>query len=98
MKSLPGLGALACVLFSAATVSLFAQGLLTPPGAPAPTMKALDQIASSGTAINATNTPGDTSYHFIISSPGSYYFVLSDSSITCSRRRSGMSQIKATNT
>lgn len=73
MKSLPGLGALVGLLFSASTMSLFAQGPLTPPGAPAPTMKALDQIASSGTAINATNTPGDASYHFIIGSPGSYY-------------------------
>jgi parallel beta-helix repeat protein len=56
------------------TASAFSQGNLTPPaGAPAPTMKSLDQIASTGTAINATNTPGDANYHFIISSPGSYY-------------------------
>jgi parallel beta-helix repeat protein len=51
----------------------FAQGSLTPPGAPAPTMKSLDQIASTGIAINATNTPGDASNHFIINQPGSYF-------------------------
>src|SRR5450631_2354900 len=40
--------------------SLVAQGPLAPPGSPAPTMKTLDQIASTGIALNATNTPGDT--------------------------------------
>jgi hypothetical protein len=50
-----------------------AQGPLTPPGAPAPTMKTLDQIASSGIAINATNTPGNATSVFVISAPGSYY-------------------------
>ena len=53
--------------------SSFGQGSLTPPGAPTPTMKTLDQIRSTGIAINATNTPGDANYHFIISQPGSYY-------------------------
>lgn len=51
----------------------FAQGSLTPPGAPAATMKSLDQVRSTGTAINATNTPGDANYHFVISAAGSYF-------------------------
>jgi parallel beta-helix repeat protein len=53
--------------------TLFAQGPLTPPGPPAPTMKSLEQIASTGIAINATNTPGDTDYHFIINTAGNYF-------------------------
>ena len=43
---------------------LLAQGSLTPPGAPGPSMKSLDQVASTGIAINATNTPGrEQSFH-----------------------------------
>jgi hypothetical protein len=44
--------------------SAFAQGNLTPPGAPAPTMKSLDQIESR-TAISSAP--------FTITQPGSYY-------------------------
>ncbi len=44
-------------------LSAFSQGSLTPPGAPAPTMKTLDQIE--------TRTPISTPY--TISTPGSYY-------------------------
>jgi hypothetical protein len=51
---------------------LLAQGSLTPLGAPAPTMKTLDQVESR-TIVNATNTPGNSSYSFVISQPGSYY-------------------------
>ncbi len=60
--------------------SLFAQGALTPPGAPAPTMKTLDQLDAkldakleSRIAINATNTPGDAISLFKITQPGSYF-------------------------
>ena len=51
--------------FSLQPSSLLAQGSLTPPGAPAPTMKTLQQIEPR-TAI--TNTGAVT-----ISQPGSYY-------------------------
>ena len=55
------------------TISAFAQGSLTPPGPPGPTMKSLDQIASTGIALNGTNTPGDGTFTFIINQPGSYF-------------------------
>ncbi len=61
---------LSTLVFQPANV--FAQGALTPPGAPAPTMKSLDQVEPR-TIVNATNTPGDSSDSFIISQPGSYY-------------------------
>ena len=54
-------GALVCAVVSSLLLpTAFAQ----PPGTPAPTMKSLDQIASQGIAINATNTPGDASDEF----------------------------------
>ncbi len=52
--------------------SIFAQGSLTPPGAPAPTMKTADQIEPR-TILNAANTPGDGQNLFTITNPGSYY-------------------------
>jgi hypothetical protein len=55
----------------ASTSVLFAQGSLTPPGAPAPTMKTLDQIEAR-TPIDPTQ-PGFT-LPLTIAQPGSYYF------------------------
>lgn len=57
---------------AATTIFAFSQGPLTPPGAPAPTMKSLDQVEPR-IPVNATTCPGDTTYAFIIAQPGSYY-------------------------
>lgn len=62
--------------FSLVLPSAFPQGSLTPPGAPAPTMKTLDQVEPR---IDLQNAPAsavtttDANYHFIITQPGSYY-------------------------
>lgn len=58
------LGILAAVFVVHPSTFLLSQGALTPPGAPAPTMKTLDQIEP--------RTPIST-LPFTISSPGSYY-------------------------
>jgi parallel beta-helix repeat protein len=50
----------------------FAQGPLTPPGAPAPTMKTLDQIEPR-IPLNTNTAPGDLGDQFVIAKPGSYY-------------------------
>ena len=58
-----------------------AQGTLTPPSAPAPTMKSLDQIdthvdtaaAAKRIPINAVTTPGNSATTYAITQPGSYY-------------------------
>ncbi|MDB6124586.1 MAG: hypothetical protein JWQ71_3579 [Pedosphaera sp.] len=51
---------------------LFGQGSLTPPGAPAATMKTLDQVEAR-IPVDAAHTPGDAANQFIINQPGSYY-------------------------
>jgi parallel beta-helix repeat protein len=53
--------------------AIFSQGVLAPPGAPAPTMKSLDQIEAR-TIVNSNNTPGDAISLFKITNSGSYYF------------------------
>ena len=60
------------LIFGLSASPIFAQGSLTPPGAPTPTMKTLDQVEARQ-IVNATNTPGDGTDQFVISAPGSYY-------------------------
>src|SRR2546423_14102987 len=59
------------------TPCAFPQGSLTPPGAPGPTMKRLDEVEPR-TNLQATPAPAgvdttNANYHFIINQPGSYY-------------------------
>lgn len=64
------------LLLTLQPTSLPAQGTLTPPGAPAATMRSLDQLDAKldpRTAINATNTPGNAATVFLINTSGSYY-------------------------
>lgn len=60
-----------CTIFVTAP-HLLAQGSLTPPGPPAPTMKTLDQVEAR-IPIDTAHATGNADYEFIISKPGSYY-------------------------
>ena len=63
---------LAAFICCPASFILVQGGALTPPGAPASTMKTLDQVEPR-TPVNVTTVPGDASYHHITTTPGSYY-------------------------
>jgi parallel beta helix pectate lyase-like protein len=52
--------------------SAVAQGNLTPPGAPAATMKSLDQVEAR-TPVDAAHSPGSGNNVFVITNAGSYY-------------------------
>ena len=64
---------LVAAFLAASTRSLFGQGSLTPPGAPAPTMKTLEEIEARTNIQRTINPlPSDANYDYIISTPGSY--------------------------
>lgn len=58
------------LLLAGTPAVLFAQGVLTPPAAPAPSMKTLSQVEPR---TPVSSLPGDASTQYIISQPGSYY-------------------------
>jgi hypothetical protein len=60
------------LLAALTSTAVFAQGPLTPPGAPAPTMKTLDEIHSKISTAGEKRTP-ISALPFTISTPGSYY-------------------------
>ena len=70
MKTQSCSGALVCAFFFASILTLLGQGSLTPPGAPAPTLKTLSQVEPRSDVQKLT---GDASNLFIINQPGSYY-------------------------
>ncbi|MFG0275794.1 MAG: right-handed parallel beta-helix repeat-containing protein [Phycisphaerales bacterium] len=65
-----GVCLLVSAVFACATPAV--AGSLTPPGAPAPTMKSLDQVEPR-VPIGPLTTPGDADSVYKITQPGSYY-------------------------
>ncbi|MFL6531382.1 MAG: hypothetical protein ACJ8KX_13000, partial [Chthoniobacterales bacterium] len=61
---------LVILFFSLGPTTVFPQGSLTPPGAPAPLMKSLDQIEPR---TDLKTLSGDANGVVVISNPGSYY-------------------------
>src|SRR5689334_158414 len=59
-------------IINSRTMGLRAQGSLTPPGAPAPTMKTLDQIEAR-IPVDIAHAPGNFFAQYIINQPGAYY-------------------------
>lgn len=59
-------------LYFVGTPESLAQGSLTPPGSPAPTMKTLQQVEPRIDVATLDNT-GDTNSVYVINQPGSYY-------------------------
>lgn len=63
--------------FQLFSLSAFSQGSLTPPGAPGPTMKRLDEVEPrtnlQGSPAPAGVDTTNANYQFVINQPGSYY-------------------------
>jgi len=67
-RLLPLWGACCALVFGAIATA----GPLTPPGAPAPTMKTLDAVEPS-IPVGPLTTPGDVDALFVIDTPGAYH-------------------------